>query len=302
MESGAGVKTRAGASLLFKNLNSLTSNHVTVAMPVFNGSADIARAITSVKNQTFQQWRLLIVDNASTDQTLEVVQQVGTDPRIQVVASSDHVSALANFRRALKMCESKYVCFLAHDDHWNGEFLAELVSGLEQSSAIQGACPRVVLFTESDEITVRIQTRRWMGHTLVDRRGLISIHSKQVNAWYGLYRFEYLKRVWESIDPVVSEYNPASDRAYVAALLSQPVIYCEEALLLKAALTQGTRLTSQQHRESNRQVYSALRLHNRASCIKRVFLRAELLRNQAFAALRGWGLAVRQTVRRIRSR
>ena len=88
---------------------------VTIAIPVYNGEKEICEAIASVLNQTYTNFELLVLDDCSTDLTLE---QVGTfdDVRIRVVESSHNLGYSGNFNRAVEMASGKYLKILCHDD------------------------------------------------------------------------------------------------------------------------------------------------------------------------------------------
>ena len=59
---------------------------VSIVMPVYNGEKYLRQSIASVLNQTFQDWNLIIVDDCSTDSSLEIMNEyVKADDRIQVI-------------------------------------------------------------------------------------------------------------------------------------------------------------------------------------------------------------------------
>ena len=62
-----------------------TNPLISIIMPAYNASAYIAEAIQSVLDQTWTNWELIIVDDGSTDNTLQIAQQFAAkDKRIQV--------------------------------------------------------------------------------------------------------------------------------------------------------------------------------------------------------------------------
>jgi glycosyltransferase involved in cell wall biosynthesis len=70
---------------------------VSVVTPVYNGVDYIAECIESVLNQTYGNWEYLIVDNCSTDGTLEIAQGYeNRDPRLRVVTASEFVGQIEN--------------------------------------------------------------------------------------------------------------------------------------------------------------------------------------------------------------
>jgi glycosyltransferase involved in cell wall biosynthesis len=93
---------------------------VSVVTPVYNGADYIAECIESVLNQTYENWEYVIVDNCSTDGTLEIAQGYGgREPRLRVVAASEFVGQIENQNRAVREIspDSKY-CKVLHADDW----------------------------------------------------------------------------------------------------------------------------------------------------------------------------------------
>lgn len=89
---------------------------VSICIPVYNGESFIAGAIESALRQTHQRIEVLVLDNASTDRTLDVVAGF-SDSRLRVETSASTSSAGANWNRALDAAVGDYVKLLSADDY-----------------------------------------------------------------------------------------------------------------------------------------------------------------------------------------
>jgi glycosyltransferase involved in cell wall biosynthesis len=94
---------------------------VSVCIPVYNCAPFIAEAIQSVLAQTLTDWELVIVDNASTDGTLDVVKRFAPadgsgDARIRVLRNETNIGAAGNWNRCLDEARGKYIKILPADD------------------------------------------------------------------------------------------------------------------------------------------------------------------------------------------
>ena len=88
---------------------------VSVCIPVFNGARWIQHAVGSALEQTYTNLEVVVVDNASTDATLERVHEID-DPRIRLYANSHDLGAYRNFNRSLSLARGRYMQFLCADD------------------------------------------------------------------------------------------------------------------------------------------------------------------------------------------
>lgn len=93
---------------------------VTVLMPVRNGEKYIKDAINSVLNQTFEDFELLIVDDGSTDQTVDIVQSY-TDERIRLEKRTHNF--IANLNEGLMLSSGSYIARMDADDIMHTERL-----------------------------------------------------------------------------------------------------------------------------------------------------------------------------------
>ncbi len=92
---------------------------VSVIMPCYNCSSTIARSIESVQAQTYSNWELLITDDCSSDNTLEIVRKKAVnDERIRLFALSANGGAGAARNNSINKAQGRFIAFLDADDSW----------------------------------------------------------------------------------------------------------------------------------------------------------------------------------------
>jgi glycosyltransferase involved in cell wall biosynthesis len=119
----------------------MTTDHplVTVLTPVYNGEKYLAECIESVLAQTYQNWDYTIVNNCSTDRTLEIAQSYAkNDNRIKVVSNSQFVGVIENHNIAFRLISpsSKYCKVVSADDWIYPDCIARLVEVAEANPSI----------------------------------------------------------------------------------------------------------------------------------------------------------------------
>ncbi len=108
---------------------------VSIVIPAYNVGLYIEDCIKSVFNQTYTNWELIVVDDGSTDNTLDIARKtVGDDPRIHIHTQPNQGSAVAR-NTGLSYAKGSSIVFLDGDDFWLPECLEKLVSVQEQSGA-----------------------------------------------------------------------------------------------------------------------------------------------------------------------
>jgi len=92
---------------------------VSVLTPVYNGAEFLAECIESVQRQTYQNWEYIILNNASTDRTLEIAQSYAqADPRVRVHSNATLLDIISNHNAAFGLASpaSKYRKIVSADD------------------------------------------------------------------------------------------------------------------------------------------------------------------------------------------
>jgi glycosyltransferase involved in cell wall biosynthesis len=120
---------------------------IDIGLPVFNGEKYVAQAIESIRAQTFNGWRLVICDNASTDATERICREFAAqDPRIEYRRNPVNVGLYPNFEVAFNAGRATYFKFHAHDDLCAPNFLEEAIRSLEANpkAVLAYSKPRVI--------------------------------------------------------------------------------------------------------------------------------------------------------------
>ena len=102
---------------------------VTVVVPAYNHGRYVAEALDSVRNQTFQDWVMIVIDDGSTDDTravLEEYQKRVADPRIRVLSQAN-AGSHATLNRGLDMAQTPYLAILNSDDSYAHDRLEKLM-------------------------------------------------------------------------------------------------------------------------------------------------------------------------------
>lgn len=117
---------------------STLSIHVSVIIPCFNAARFIGRTIESVLAQTYSSFELIVVDDKSTDESVELVESYArTDPRVRLIRLPKNAGAPAAPRNfGLVTACGDWVAFLDADDLWHPRKLELQMQALNAHSAL----------------------------------------------------------------------------------------------------------------------------------------------------------------------
>jgi glycosyltransferase involved in cell wall biosynthesis len=107
---------------------------VSIGLPVYNGEKYVGKALDSILGQDFEDFELIISDNASQDKTGDICRHYAEkDKRIRYSRFQRNTGVVNNFNHVFKLSRGEYFKWAAHDDECHREFLGRCVEVLENA-------------------------------------------------------------------------------------------------------------------------------------------------------------------------
>ncbi len=101
-----------------------------ICVPTYNAASTVRETLVSILAQNYPNLVVHVSDNASTDNTLQVIESI-TDPRITIHRHEDNIGGEGNFTRCIQMAEGKYTAIFHADDIYEPEMVDRQVAFLE---------------------------------------------------------------------------------------------------------------------------------------------------------------------------
>ncbi|MDF5706847.1 MAG: glycosyltransferase family 2 protein [Nostoc sp. S4] len=110
---------------------------LSIGLPVYNGEKFLRLAIDSLLAQTFEDFELIISDNASTDKTEEICRAYAKqDQRIRYYRNDYNIGCARNFNRVFELSSGEYFKWAAYDDLHAPDFISKCVEVLDKDPTI----------------------------------------------------------------------------------------------------------------------------------------------------------------------
>ena len=94
---------------------------IDILLPTYNGAKYVEELIQSLFLQVYQNWRLIIRDDCSSDQTIEIIQRFAREyPARFIIIPNEgkHLGIIGSFAHLLEVSKEKYTMFCDQDDIW----------------------------------------------------------------------------------------------------------------------------------------------------------------------------------------
>ena len=107
---------------------------VSIITPMYNSENFIDSTIQSVQSQTYQNWEMIIVDDASTDRSIEIVKKImSNEPRLQLKQLADNLGPAHTRNNGIKLAKGRFLAFLDSDDLWHEEKLYKQLNFMKKN-------------------------------------------------------------------------------------------------------------------------------------------------------------------------
>jgi glycosyltransferase involved in cell wall biosynthesis len=195
---------------------------VSIGLPVYNGDNYLKEAICSILSQTFNDFELIISDNASVDNTNGICRSfAGYDSRIRYYRNEINMGAAWNFNQVFHLARGKYFQWACHDDVWTPNLLERYIEVLDKMPHVVLCYSKTVFINESGELVRSLIGRPALQDKSPHKRFQsflkYHIHPNECNPVLGLFRANILKKT-----SLIGSY-PASDMI----LLGEVALYGE---------------------------------------------------------------------------
>jgi glycosyltransferase involved in cell wall biosynthesis len=228
---------------------------ITVLMPVYNGEKYLREAIDSILCQTFKDFEFLIINDGSTDRSVEIIKTY-EDLRINLVHNEKNLGLVATLNNGIDLAKGKYIARMDCDDISLPERLERQVSFMDKHQEISVCGTWVKTMGDvtstwkypvsNDEIRCRLLFESALAHpsaiirkkTLLDNNLRYSIdykHAEDYNLWVNLSK----KNLLANIDKVLLEYR--LHRNKVGAIHNQEQLDAADEIRIKQLNELGIR-------------------------------------------------------------
>lgn len=114
-------------------MNDSSDKTVSIVTPAHNAAPYIQGAIASVLDQSHQQWELIIIDDASKDNTLELIRAYGEqDKRIKIMTNDRQMGPAVTRNKGIEAARGRYIAFLDSDDLWHSKKLEKQLAFMQE--------------------------------------------------------------------------------------------------------------------------------------------------------------------------
>jgi glycosyltransferase involved in cell wall biosynthesis len=103
---------------------------VCICIPTYNAEKTIAEMLSSVLRQTYPNLKIVVIDNASTDSTLNIVRSFN-DPRLSIHCNKENIGAVGNFDRCIELSDGDYTEMFHADEVYEPDMVKEQVEALD---------------------------------------------------------------------------------------------------------------------------------------------------------------------------
>ncbi len=172
---------------------------VGIGVPVYNGGMLLAESLECLRTQTFDDFEVVLGDNASDDETSEIcADYAARDPRFIHLRRPENIGSLGNFQSLRRESRAELFCWRAHDDLSDPDFLEQLVAVFDADPSVRLAVAKVRTEDEAEVAPILTEYRPPPDDSRLARirQQFVCSHATWI---YGLWHRETLARLEDRV-------------------------------------------------------------------------------------------------------
>jgi glycosyltransferase involved in cell wall biosynthesis len=149
------------------SIASLTPPHVSVIIPNYNHARYLPQRLETVLQQSFQDMEIIILDDASTDGSPDLLQRYASDKRVQLHMNTQNSgSPFIQWNRGIRHARGDYIWIAESDDYSDPQFLAEMIAVLDMNPDVGLAyCQSIRVDETGKELLLTESKNSWLHPT-----------------------------------------------------------------------------------------------------------------------------------------
>lgn len=190
---------------------SISNGKLSIGLPVFNGEKFLHKCLSSLLEQSYEDFEIIISDNASTDKTEIICQEYSKkDKRINYIRQEKNIGLLPNFNFVLEQSDNEFFMWMGVDDYILPDYVKKNMNILKSNSNVVGSVSKIQPYTLSNfnnnqinskfiEFTKKLRTR----FKKLDAFSISGNYDKKVRSYltgstcqviYGIFRTQQLQK------------------------------------------------------------------------------------------------------------
>ncbi|VBB05519.1 s-adenosyl-l-methionine-dependent methyltransferase [Lucifera butyrica] len=200
---------------------------ISVGIPVYNGAQHIGMALDALLEQKHTNLEIIISDNQSTDETLEICRKYAAkDNRIKVFQNKENIGAVKNFNRVFQLAQGEYFMWHSHDDALDPQYLQKCLLSLQDHPEAV-LCSSDVMYIDGNGWKLKLhENMNTVGQSLSERIFTV-VGCRFWSEACGLMRTEKLKKTSLLTDTYGSDVVLLTELAFWGgfAKVKEPLFY-----------------------------------------------------------------------------
>lgn len=194
----------------------MKNSKVSVCIPTYNGEIYIKKTMESILDQTYRNIEIIIVDDGSTDKTLEIISTYN-DSRIKIIKNEKNLGMVNNWNKCFEYVNGEYILFLFQDDIISKDAVERKVSILDNNSDVVMVCSATSVIDENDNI--KLKRRSFKKDIIIDGRKVIRKSFRKKNIFGEPSNIMYRKDICDKIGKFNTELVYTPDWEYSLRVL-----------------------------------------------------------------------------------
>lgn len=201
---------------------------VSVIVPNYNHSSFLKERLESIFNQTYQDFEVILLDDASTDNSVSILREYAKDKRVShfIINKDNSGSPFKQWKKGLELAKGDYIWIAESDDFCSLNFLEKQIIGLNENDV---SVSKIIVVNDT------ILTNKMMQHEVFKKQNRLRL--KACNFSYNCPLFNVSSMVFERIDKILlkkalfSKFNIIGDMVfYYEFFLNKQLVYNEGAV------------------------------------------------------------------------